>query len=177
MNKQETIQIITLLAGNYNSIAEKDKLQKQLMVNTWLDCLCDLDYEVVLKAVKLCMINSPYPPMIHDIRKYASEILYPASQRSAMEAWEEAYCMICNGLYMTEEEYQKHSEDVKHFFGSVSQVRELSQSKIDTVHTVVKGQFLKQYEIFIQRKKEKQLLPTNLQKMIQKASNVLAVSD
>lgn len=52
MNKTETIQVITLLAGNYDSIAKKDSTQKQLMVNTWLECLGDLDYNLVLQAVK-----------------------------------------------------------------------------------------------------------------------------
>ena len=39
MNKQETIQVITLLAGNYDSIAKKDKPQKEIMVNIWYECL------------------------------------------------------------------------------------------------------------------------------------------
>ena len=30
MNKKETIQVITLLAGNYNQIADKSKEQKQI---------------------------------------------------------------------------------------------------------------------------------------------------
>ena len=32
MNKAETVQVITLLAGNYDSIAKKDATQKQLMI-------------------------------------------------------------------------------------------------------------------------------------------------
>lgn len=52
MNKQETTQIITLLAGNYNAIADKTKEQKLMMLNTWYECLKDLEYQIVLKAVK-----------------------------------------------------------------------------------------------------------------------------
>lgn len=69
MNKTETIQIITLLAGNYDSIAQKDKIQKQLMINIWQECLGDLDYNIVLQAVKKTIIESPYPPTIHEVRK------------------------------------------------------------------------------------------------------------
>ena len=68
MSKQEMAQIITLLAGNYNSIAEKTKEQKQLMMNTWQECLGDLEYKVVLQAVKRTMLISSYPPTIADIR-------------------------------------------------------------------------------------------------------------
>jgi len=46
VNRQETIQVITLLAGNYDSIAKKDKTQKELMINTWKECLDDLDYKL-----------------------------------------------------------------------------------------------------------------------------------
>ena len=107
MNKQETIQVITLLAGNYNSIAEKDKTQKQLMINTWLECLGDLDYRLVLESVKKTMITSPYPPTIADIRKNAIEMIKPTTSKTAIEAWSEAYSMICKGTYMEEEEFEK----------------------------------------------------------------------
>ena len=58
MNKTETIQVITLLASNYDSIARKDKSQKQFMVNSWTACLSDLKYDDVLVAVKNIMIKS-----------------------------------------------------------------------------------------------------------------------
>ena len=62
MNKQETAQIITFLAGNYNKIAEKTKEQKLMMVETWYECLNDLDYKgykysptsnVILKGIQM----------------------------------------------------------------------------------------------------------------------------
>ena len=83
MNKTETIQVITLLAGNYDSIANKDKNQKQLMIATWLECLGDLDYQLVLQAVKKTIIESPYPPTIHEIRKNAVEIINPTKMPSS----------------------------------------------------------------------------------------------
>lgn len=166
MNKQETIQVITLLAGNYDSIAKKDKTQKQLMINTWYTCLGDLEYELVLQAVKKSIIESPYPPTIHDIRKNAIEMVNPSTQRTAIEAWEEAYSMICSGLYMTEEQFNMASPEVKKFFGNARQVKELAQTDSQTVNTVTKGQFLKQYEVITNREKEQKLLPQKMQDFI-----------
>lgn len=163
MNKQETVQVITLLAGNYDSIAKKDATQKQLMINTWQECLGDLDYKLVLQAVKKTIIESPYPPTIHDIRKNAVEIINPSTQRTAIEAWNEAYSMICSGLYMTQEQFEMASPEVKKFFGNVRQVKELAQTELDTVNTVTKGQFLKQYEVIVDRQKEQRLLPQQMQ--------------
>ena len=159
MNYQETTQVITLLAGNYDSIAKKDKAQKQLMINTWVECLGDLDYNLVLQAVKKSIIETPYPPTIHDIRKAAMEIIEPSTQKSAIEAWNEAYKMICNGGYMTQEEFEKASPEVQTFFGNVRQVKELSQTDLATVNTVTKGQFLKQYDLLVQRENDRKLLP------------------
>lgn len=166
MNKQETAQIITFLAGNYNSIAEKTKEQKELMLATWYECLNDIDYNLVLQAVKKTIIESPYPPTIHEIRKNAVELTNPTTKRTGIEAWNEAYSMICNGLYMTEEQFNEASPEVKKFFGNVRQVKELAQTDIDVVNSVTKGQFLKQYDVIIERQRQDKLLPEKMQNMI-----------
>ena len=163
MTRQETIQVITLLAGNYDSIANKDKTQKQLMINTWQECLGDLEYTVILQAIKKTMITSPFPPTISEIRKNAIEMINPSTKRTAIEAWNEAYKMICSGLYMTEEQFNAASPEVKKFFGNVRQVRELAKTDINTVNSVTKGQFLKQYDVIIQRQQEQKLLPQSIQ--------------
>lgn len=170
MNKMETTQIITLLAGNYDSIAKKDRTQKQLMIDTWQECLGDLDYKLVLQAVKKTILESPYPPTIHDVRKNAIEIITPNTQRTGIEAWNEAYSMICNGLYMTEEQFNQASPEVKKFFSNVRQVKELAQTDLKTVNTVVKGQFLKQYDVIAEREKQQSLLPQQMQDFIAKIS-------
>ena len=175
MKKQETAQIITLLAGNYNNIAEKNKEQKQMMLNTWQECLGDLDYKLVLQAVKITIIESPYPPTIHDIRKNAIEMINPTIQRTAIEAWNEAYSMICNGGYMTEEQFKTASPEVQKFFGNVRQVKELALTDLKTVNTVTKGQFLKQYEVITEREKQQKLLPEQMQQMIGQLSGKMNV--
>ena len=166
MKKSEVVQIITLLAGNYEVIANKSQVQLEMMVNTWQECLGDLDYNLVLQAVKKTIIENPYPPTIHEIRKNAIEIINPSTKKTGIEAWNEAFKMICNGLYMTEEQFNCASPEVKKFFGNVRQVKELAQTNIDTVNTVVKGQFLKQYDVIVEREKENKLLPTKMQEYI-----------
>lgn len=167
MNKQETVQVITLLAGNYDSIAKKDPTQKQLMINTWKECLGDLDYKLVLQAVKKTIIESPYPPTIHDIRKSATELTNPI-QGNVLESWDECYKMICNGTYMTQEEFEKHNTICKKFLGSVEQLRNYARSDIEIINTVVKGQFMKQYEILTKREQEDKLLPQSLRELTNK---------
>ncbi len=175
MNKQETVQVITLLAGNYDSISKKDSTQKQLMINTWQECLGDLDYRLVLQAVKKTIIESPYPPTIHEIRKNAVEMMNPTQTRTAIEAWNEAYRMICGGLYMTQEQFETASPEVKKFFGDVRQVAELARTDIDTVNTVTKGQFLKQYEVLVQREQERKMLPPQMQELTKQLAEKMSI--
>ena len=177
MNKTETIQIITLLAGNYDSIANKDKTQKQLIVATWQECLGDLDYKIVLQAVKKTIINSPYPPTIHEVRKNAIELINPTTKKTAIEAWNEALNMISGGIYMTAEQFENYSPEVKKFFGNVNQVRELARVDMETINTVTKGQFLKQYDILVQREREDKMLPAPMKEMIEGLANKFALNE
>lgn len=165
MNKMETAQVITLLAGNYNNIAEKTKEQKQLMINTWYECLNDLDYSLVLQAVKKTILQSSFPPTIHDVRKNAIEMVNPTNIRTPIEAWEEAYKMICNGTYMTQEEFEKHSPEVKRFFGSTTQLKAYA-TNVNFNMDVVRSNFLKQYEQITERQKKQKLIPEQMQEII-----------
>lgn len=177
MSRTEMVQIITLLAGNYETIANKSQQQKELMLNTWYECLRDLDYKLVLQAVKKTIIESPYPPTIHEVRKNAIEFVNPTTQKTGIEAWNEAIKMISNGLYMTEEQFNNYSSEVKRFFGSVNQVRQLAMVDMETINTVTKGQFLKQYDILLQRDKEEKLLPAPMKEMIEGLANKFALPE
>lgn len=178
MTRQETVVILTLLAGNYESFSKRTETDEQvkIMVNTWQECLGDLDYKVVLQAVKKTMITSPYPPTIADIRKNAIEMIKPSTERTAIEAWNEAYKMICSGLYMTEEQFNTASPEVKKFFGNVRQVRELALTDADVVNSVTKGQFLKQYEVIVSREKEQKLLPQSMQDFTKQLAEKMSVN-
>lgn len=177
MSRTEMVQIITLLAGNYETIANKSQQQKELMLNTWYECLGDLDYKLVLQAVKKTIIESPYPPTIHEVRKNAIEFVNPTTQKTGIEAWNEAIKMISNGLYMTEEQFNNYSTEVKRFFGSVNQVRQLAMVDMETINTVTKGQFLKQYDVLVQRDKEEKLLPAPMKEMIEGLANKFALPE
>lgn len=179
MVRQEIIQVLTLLAGNYESFVKRTETDEQveIMINTWQECLGDLDYKLVLQAVKKTIIESPYPPTIHEIRKNAIELVSPTTQKTAIEAWNEALYMINNGLYMTEEQFNQHSPEVRKFFGSVNQVRQLSMLDSNTINSVTKGQFLKQYDVLVQREREDKMLPAPMKEMIEGLANKFALNE
>lgn len=175
MNKKETVQVITLLAGNYDSIAKKDATQKQLMINTWQECLGDLDYQLVLSAVKKTIIETPYPPTISEVRKNAIEMINPTKD-NALEDWNECYKMICSGSYMTQEEFNSHSEICKAFLGSIDQLRAYSRNT-DFNMDVVRSNFLKQHENLIKREREQKLLPQKMQDFTKQLAEKMSVKE
>lgn len=175
MTRTETLKIITLLAGNYDAIANKSQKQKELMLNTWYECLNDLDYIVVLNATKKAIIDSSYVPTIHDIREKAMEFINPTSRRTGIEAWQEAYQMIKNGTYMTREDFDIHSPEVKKFFGSVENLRSYSTNTCFNID-VVRSNFLKQYDVIILREKQDKILPNKMQQMIGNLSEKLSLN-
>lgn len=169
MKKTELVQIMTILGSNYQSIGKQleDEDKRKIVLRTWFECLEDLDFNLVLAAVKKNIISSSYPPTIHDIRKAALDLITPEEEKkSAIEYWNEAFKMIKNGTYMTEEEFEKHSPVVKRFFGNVAQVKELAMTDYQTVSTVTKGQFLKQIEVIQAREKEHNLLPDSIKQVM-----------
>lgn len=178
MTRQETVVIITLLAGNYESFAKRTQTDEQvkIILDTWHSCLEDLDYKLVLQAVKKTIIESPYPPTIHDIRKNAIELVNPSTKRTAIEAWDEAYKMICSGAYMTQEQFDAHSAEVKKFFGSLAQVRAYA-TNVDFNMDVVRSNFLKQYESIAEREKQQKLLPPKMQDMIEKLASKMSIKE
>ena len=175
MTRQETVVIITLLAGNYESFAKRTQTDEQvkIIINTWQECLGDLDYQIVLQAVKKTIIESPYPPTIHDIRKNAMELVNPTVS-NALEDWNECYKMICNGGYMTQEEFNSHSEICKKFLGSLPQLKAYA-TNVDFNMDVVRSNFLKQYEILKKREQEQKLLPPQMQKVIGQLTEKMSV--
>ncbi len=168
MKKTELIQILTILSSNYQSIAKllDDKDKSKIICQTWYSCIGDLDYELALAAVQKAIISSSYPPTIHDIREAALGITEEKYDDS-IELWNEAYKMICNGTYMTKEEFDTHSPLVKRFFGDVAQVKSLAQADAQTVNTVTRGQFLKQIEVLRNREHQDKLLPEGLKRSIE----------
>lgn len=177
MNREETTQILIILASNYKFYNEQmsEKGKSDILVKTWQSCFNDIPYEVVANAIKKTMLTSQFPPTIAEVRKQAIEMISPSTNKTGIEAWNEAYKMICNGLYMTQEQFDMASPEVKKFFGSVRQVKELAQCDTDTVNTVTKGQFLKQYEVITQREQEQKLLPQQMQDFTQKLAEKMSI--
>lgn len=95
MNKQETIQVISLLASNYKDISEKDDDQKRMMVNTWMECFKDVEYEFVMKAIKKTILTKIFTPTISEVRDLALQ--FKKANMENQPKLPQAKCNKCNG--------------------------------------------------------------------------------
>lgn len=169
MTKEETIKIITFLAGNYESIFNKTKEQKKIMVDTWYECLGDLDYKLVAEAVKKTITESNYTPTIAEVRQNAIKLITPPTE-TGIEAWKDAYKLICRGTTVTQEEFDNLKPNIKKFFGSLDQLRGYATST-ETNMDVVRSNFLKSYEVLEQRNKELNLMLPETRERMQQLQN------
>lgn len=165
MNKQETMKALTLLAGNYQQIANKDKEEKMIMIETWYECLKDLDYEAVMEAIRKTIQTSSYIPTITEIRKNAIEITNPIKQEAPIELWNRAWKLIENSSIITDEDFEKEPIEIKRFFGNKSTIFRYGHQENLNVD-VLRSNFISQCNLIQSQEKEKQLLPQETQQKL-----------
>ena len=166
MSKSEVIKILMYLAVNYESIDKKlsDNSKKDILVNVWHSCLADIDYSLCAKACQKHMLQSDFPPTVHNIRQEVLNII-SNEEKINVDYWNEAYRMICNGLYMTQEEFDSHSEVCKRYFGSVNRVRDKAKTE-DLNMEVEQSLFNKVADTINNRQKQDALIPEKIKEQI-----------
>ena len=168
VSKEEMGQIMKILRTAYPRYY-KDISKEEMMnaINLWCEMFSDVDLLTLSLAVKSLISHFEYPPTIADIRK---EILKHSEKKETIDYWNEAYNMICNGLYMTEDQFEQHSEVCKRYFGSVARLREKSGTENLNLE-VEQSLFNKTAEKMKQRKEHDLLLPNKLKNMIDNVSS------
>ena len=94
-----------------------------------------------------------------------------------MSYWHEIKKAINVSYDKMPEEYEKLSQPVKDFLGSARQLEEYAMMDSATLNTVAKGQFLKQIEVILARKKEKDNLMPETKQLISQMANTLSLTN
>lgn len=159
MTKGETAKILAVLAASYPKFDVDD-----LKVQVWHEMLGDLDYKLVQVAVQKLILESPYPPAIADVRKQVVEIMQdPDDDIDAATAWGEVIRALNHyGYYRPEEALASMSPRT----AKVVRMMGWQEICMSEEPSVIRGQFMKMYEIYTQREKQEALLPPNLKQTI-----------
>lgn len=167
MTEEESLKILAVLKVSYPSFykgitTEEVKQTVELYQMMFKDC----DYKLVNLAVAELINTFQYPPTIADIKNKMYELSSRNDDKSPSELWDKLLKAIRNGTYGYEEEFEKLPREVQEFVREPFQLHELASIDSKTIHTVIKGQFLKQIEIIKQRQKETNMMLPETRKMI-----------
>ena len=143
-------------------------------LNDWLDLwstiFADDDPAIVTMAVKdLIQTHTGFPPEIADVRQKITEIIRTATgEPTDEESWGMLVKACSNGTWGSEEEFSKLPPELQYYCGSPSWIRDHARMDVDTLNTVVHGQFLKQYPVTKRAYKDRQNMNPELLKYIDK---------
>ena len=155
MTKEECRNILATVAMVYHNWHPGDL---QATLDAWYFVMCDFDAKQILAAVRAyAMTNtSGFPPspaqLITQLRP---------QEDSALNAWSKVYKAICNSTYHSQEEFDKLPEDCQKAVGSPENLRQWAMTDADSI-TVLQANFIKTYNMTVERERLNSLLPENL---------------
>ena len=154
MNRKDITKIIMMLKISYPyAFKEMNEQEVESMVNLYQEMFKEYTYEEVSKAITNIINTSEYMPTIATIKSKIYEIKHLEGESNA-ELWDKFLSAIRNGSYHAEEEFEKLPPLVKAYVRNPRQLQEYAIMDSDVIHSVVKGQFLKQIELIKENFKE-----------------------
>lgn len=174
MNREKIIDILGILKIAYPRFyANMTKEEAEKTINLWCEIFKNDAPELVVIAVKKLITELQYPPTIADIKN----TMYTLTDRTEdnTDLWNRFLKSLKNSGYNSKTEYEKLPEIVQRFVGIPERLKDYALMDLDTINTVVKGQFLKQIESLKIRQKENAMLSEEARKIIQTLSNKMDI--
>ena len=166
MTKPEFAILIKAMKAVY---ADPTFIADDYAMEVWYGLLKDLPYDVASAAVHKHMATSTKVPKPADIREAAAEIKAPETHfLSEAEAWDLVYKAVGRSSYYADEEFVKLPPLCQKAIGSAASLKELSQMDIETVQSVEKSLFSRNYRAQLERARKEQQMPESLKGSIDK---------
>lgn len=166
MTRDETKKIIMVISAAYPNFKPQDL---RMTVDTWHMMLNEYSCTQVSIAVKAYIASdtSGFAPSIGQVVGLMKKIEEP-EELNEMEAWGLVSRAIRNGYYGAEKEFEKLPSLVQKAVGTPGQLRNWSQSDIESLESVVQSNFLRSYRNEVRKKQETARMPENIRKLIEK---------
>lgn len=165
MTEKEIRQLLAMTQAvypNYNPPS------REAAVNAWLMCLSEYDNNVVTAAFKAYMTTdtSGFAPSIGQLLDKVHLIQDP-QELNEMEAWSLVSKALRNGYYGAVEEFNKLPPLVQKAVGSSDNLRNWAQTDSESIENVVQSNFMRTYRVVVNRAKEYQKMPKDIQALIE----------
>lgn len=168
MTREETVKIIRIICGSFPNFKPSDLSET---VDIWNMMLDEYTYNQIAGALKSYILadSTGFAPSIGQLIAKVKTIEEPA-QLNESEAWGLVSKAIRNGYYGAVEEFSKLPPLVQKAVGTPDNLRNWSQTNLESVETVIQSNFLRAYRAEAQRAAEISKMPSDIKAMIENTS-------
>lgn len=168
MTREETVKIIRIICGSFPNFKPSDLSET---VDIWNMMLDEYRYNQIAGALKSYILadSTGFAPSIGQLIAKVKTIEEPA-QLNETEAWGLVSKAIRNGYYGAVEEFSKLPPLVQKAVGTPDNLRNWSQTNLESVETVIQSNFLRAYRAEAQRAAEISKMPSDIKAMIENTS-------
>lgn len=168
MTREETVKIIRIICGSFPNFKPSDLSET---VDIWNMMLDEYTYNQIAGALKSYILadSTGFAPSIGQLIAKVKTIEEPA-QLNESEAWGLVSKAIRNGYYGAVEEFSKLPPLVQKAVGTPDNLRNWSQTNLESVETVIQSNFLRAYRVEAQRAAEISKMPSDVKTMIENTS-------
>jgi len=161
----ELLMTIQVYYPNYNPP------DKKITLNAWHIMLAEYPEELVLQALRACIATntSGFAPDIGQIMSKIHTISQP-QELDGMTAWGLVSKALRDGTYGAVEEFNKLPPLVQKAVGSPDNLRNWALTDSKSIENVVQSNFMRTYRTVVNRAKEFQKMPKDIQTLIENAN-------
>lgn len=170
MTKDEVIAVLKILKTSYPRFyANMTKDEMISTIDLWTEMFEHENPALVAAAVKNLINTFKWPPTIADIKEHMYKLTEQDTD-TPIELYNSIKKAISNSNYNSFKEFEKLPELCKKFVGTPSQLKEWALDP-NFNDGVLRGQFLKQFEILKQREKDNKLMLPETKQIVQDLLN------
>lgn len=165
MTRDETVRIIRIMCDCYPNYKPSNLSET---VDVWNMMLEEYSYQQISMALKAYVHSdtSGFAPSIGQLINKLHEVQSP-QELNEMEAWLLVGRALRNGTYGAVEEFNKLPPLVQKAVGSPDNLRNWAQTDSESIENVVQSNFMRAYRIVVNRAKEYQKMPKDIQTLIE----------
>ena len=165
MTREETVKVIRIMCDCYPNYKPSNLSET---VDVWNMMLEEYNYSQISTALKAYAHSdtSGFAPSIGQLINKLHEVQAP-QELNEMEAWLLVGKALRNGTYGAVEEFNKLPPLVQKAVGSPDNLRNWAQTDSESIENVVQSNFMRTYRIVVNRAKEYQKMPKDIQALIE----------
>lgn len=168
MNREETLAIMGVLKAAYpNYYRDMKRGDAEGVVELWHTMFADDPAQVVGMAVKahIATDTKGFPPHIGAIKESIRKLTQP-KEMTEQEAWALVRQATRNGIYGSQDEFDRLPPSIQKLVGSPNQLREWAMMDGETLNSVVASNFQRSYKVVAAREREMLTLPQNIRVLL-----------